>query len=136
MHSRKLESVDYTFHPLLNKSSSFKSTSGGLGAIAGAAGGFAVYYSPAPGVILYRKHNGDFDLKLVPIAATREEQNTNKQEQPSRQPTPALASSGLSPELEELRLSLGLSLEAFVLYLIFSEGSRILFPPRNLLPIP
>jgi hypothetical protein len=108
----------------------------GANGVVKAPGGYAVYYSPAPGVILYRKRNGDFDPKLVPIAATKEEQEKNKQEQPSRQSTPALASSGLSPELESLRLSLGLSLEAFVLYLIFSEGSRILFPPRNLLPIP
>jgi hypothetical protein len=112
------------------------SDSPGVNGVLQAPGGYAVYYSPVPGVILYRKRNGDFDPKLVPIAATKEEQEKNKQEQPSRELTPALASSGLSAELEELRLSLGLSVGAFVLYLIFSEGSRILFPPRNLLPIP
>jgi hypothetical protein len=97
-------------------------------------GGNAVYYSPVPGVILYRKRNGDFDPEKVPVAATLEEQEKNKQQQPTQ--SPVLVSSGLSPELEALRESLGLSLEAFILYLIFSEGSRILFPPRNLLPIP
>lgn len=106
----------------------------GTSGVVQAPGGNAVYYSPVPGVILYRKRNGDFDPEKVPVAANVKEQEKDKQQQPTQ--SPALASSGLSPELETLRLTLGLSLEAFVLYLIFSEGSRILFPPRNLLPIP
>jgi hypothetical protein len=106
----------------------------GTSGVVQAPGGFAVYYSPVPGVILYRKRNGDFDPYALPIAATAEEQEKNKQQQPTQ--TPALASSGLSAELEKLREDTGLSPEAFLLLMIFSEATRILFPPRNFLPIP
>ncbi len=106
----------------------------GTSGVVQAPGGFAIYYSPVPGVILYRKRNGDFDPYALPVAATAEEQEKNKQQQPTQ--SPALASSGLSAELEKLRADTGLSPEAFLLLMIFSEATRILFPARNFLPIP
>jgi hypothetical protein len=106
----------------------------GTSGVVQAPGGFAVYYSPVPGVVLYRKRNGDFDPYALPVAATAEEQEKNKQQQPTQ--SPALASSGLSAELEKLRADTGLSPEAFLLLMIFSEATRILFPARNFLPIP
>jgi hypothetical protein len=106
----------------------------GTSGVVQAPGGFAVYYSPVPGVILYRKRNGDFDPVNVPVAATAEEQEKNKQQQPTQ--SPVLASSGLSAELEKLREDTGLSPEAFLLLMIFSEATRVLFPARNFLPIP
>jgi hypothetical protein len=109
----------------------------GTNGVVQAPGGYAIYYSPLPGVILYRKKNGDFDPKKVPITATLEEEEKRGQQTPTAPgTTPALAQSSLPKELEEWRLSMGLSVGAFLLYLIFSEGSRIVFPPRNLLPIP
>jgi hypothetical protein len=109
----------------------------GANGVVQAPGGHAIYYSPVPGVILYRKKNGDFDPTKVPITATLEEKEKQEQKTPVAPGTnPALAQSSLPEPLENLRLSMGLSVGAFLLYLIFSEGSRIVFPPRNLLPIP
>lgn len=38
--------------------------------------------------------------------------------------------------LEHIKTATGLTGTALVIYLIVSEGSRILFPPRNLVPVP
>jgi hypothetical protein len=108
----------------------------GANGVVQAPGGHAIYYSPVPGVILYRKKNGDFDPQRVPVTAALEEKEKQEQQNPNVAGTPALAQSSLPQPLEDLRLSMGLSVGAFLLYLIFSEGSRILFPPRNLIPIP
>jgi hypothetical protein len=81
-----------------------------------APGGYFLFWSPVPGVILYRYRRGS-----------------------SEDPAPVTVPQPIIQEKDELIKKLetatGLTGAALVLYLIISEGSRI-FPPRNLLPIP
>jgi hypothetical protein len=38
--------------------------------------------------------------------------------------------------VERIALATGLTGMALAIYLIISEGSRVVFPPRNLIPVP
>ena len=108
----------------------------GANGIVQAPGGHAIYYSPVPGVILYRKKNGDFDPQRVPITTTLEEKEKQEQQTPDIPGTLVLAQSSLPQPLEDLRLSMGISVGAFLIVMIFRESARVWFPPSNFLPFP
>ena len=55
---------------------------------------------------------------------------------PVEKPATETSSEPNSDFLERMAEITGLTGAALIAYLIISEGSRILFPPRNLLPIP
>lgn len=85
---------------------------GTFGAIA-APGGYYLFASPQPGVIVYRYRRGTYQV------------NQANAPQPS------------SPQdfLDQMSRITGLTGAALIIYLIFSVGSRV-FPPRNLVPVP
>jgi hypothetical protein len=115
-------------------------TAPGVNGVVEAPGGHALYYSPLPGVILYRMKRGDFDPANLPLpsGALRDEKAEDTPSNTTRPPVPALATEAneSSPVIEELERLTGLTGVALLLYLIVSEGSRIVFPPRNLIPLP
>jgi hypothetical protein len=118
------------------------STERGANGVVQAPGGYAMYYSPIPGVILYKYKRGDFDPVNAPLPFgtlqdAKEEQDEKQPGQTgSPVPSPALATEGNSSLIDDLERATGLTGAALLLYLIVSEGSRVLFPPRNLLPLP
>ncbi len=87
---------------------------GTTGVVPAPAGHFR-FHSPRPGVIVYRYSRGDY----VPseVLATEPE------------PKP-------KGVLEKVRKATGLTGTALVLYLVVSEGSRVIIPARNLVPVP
>ncbi len=114
----------------------------GANGVVEAPGGYAMYYSPLPGVILYRRKTGDFDPAKVPLpvagrAPVEETSEDLEPQQPSRTgvPAPALASESQGDVIDYFERATGLTGVALLLYLIVSEGSRV-FPPRNLIPLP
>lgn len=119
----------------------------GANGVVEAPGGHALYYSPLPGVILYRVKRGDFDPANLPqpFGVMRDNEAEEKETQPGTRgnPAPALATQGQeiaadeqSDVIDEMERLTGLTGLALLLYLIVSEGSRFVFPPRNLIPIP
>jgi hypothetical protein len=100
---------------------------GTSGVISG-PGGFFQYDSPLPGVIVYRYSKEQPQTVPVPVAAPQ----TSPAEEPEGELQPA--SAVLSWQYwEEVT---GLTGLALVTYLLISEGSRVLYPPRNLVPVP
>ncbi len=81
---------------------------------------------------------GDFDPAKVPlpVAGRLPAKDESEQETPGRAGAPALAAEGTSAIIAELERATGLTGLALLLYIIVSEGSRIAFPPRNLIPLP
>ncbi len=114
----------------------------GANGVVEAPGGHAMYYSPLPGVILYRAKRGDFDPAKVPlpIAGRAPVEETSEDLEPRTPgqpgvPAPAFASEGQGDVIDYFQKATGLTGLALLLYLIVSEGSRV-FPPRNLIPLP
>jgi hypothetical protein len=79
-------------------------------------GGWFTYSAPEPGVITYRYRQPR--RRRVRVTS------------PSQ--SPAVDRS----LVERIALATGLTGTALVIYLIISEGSRVVFPPRNLIPVP
>ncbi|MEM1000255.1 MAG: hypothetical protein AAGN35_24595 [Bacteroidota bacterium] len=106
-------------------------------------GGYIVFYSPSPGVILYKRKNEQ--KEKVP----REAPQTYPvfETQPDAIPQPRWVPPLINPfpdyqpsdksvwDWEYWEEVTGLTGLALFIYLIISEGSR-LFPPRNAIPIP
>lgn len=86
-----------------------------------APGGHVRFYAPVPGVILYRYQHGDF----VPVPQMQAQEQEQVQAQESHAP-------GWWRHLEEVTGFTGVGL---LIYLILSEGSRIVIPPRNAIPV-
>ena len=108
----------------------------GTDGVVPAPAGHFVFYAPGPGVIVYRYQRGDY-LPVPTIDETRA---------PSQKPVPVLAhrsrtaldrpkreSPGFWTRMEQLT---GLTGAALGVYVVVSEGSRVIFPPRNLIPVP
>ncbi len=112
----------------------------GANGVIEAPGGHALYYSPLPGVILYRVRKGDYDPAKVPLPVAGrlpvKDESAQRTPGPVGVPSPVLATEETSPVIAELERATGLTGLALLLYIIVSEGSRIAFPPRNLLPLP
>ena len=98
--------------PMKLGSSSAPGTTG----IVQAPGGYCRFWSPAPGAIIYQKKNGDY---TPPVPAPASEKQSQE-------------SSGWWSKMERIT---GLTGAALVIYIIVSEGSRVI-PPRNLVPVP
>ncbi len=118
------------------------STAPGANGVVEAPGGYALYYSPLPGVIVYRLGRGDFDPGKVPLPVAGQLPAKDDKRAPAGLPgrlAPAPVASASEPSssiMAQLEQATGLTGLALLLYLIVSEGSRIAFPPRNLLPLP
>ena len=100
------------------------------------SGGHVLYWSPMPGVIVYRRRAGDYEPEKLPLPMTRMAEEPAEEEQTQASPakgTPALVSEGLLADLEKATKLTG---AALLLYIVVSEGSRVLFPLRNLIPLP
>ncbi|MEM6270680.1 MAG: hypothetical protein AAF998_14660 [Bacteroidota bacterium] len=112
-------------------------------------GGYVVFYSPMPGVILYKKKNKQGEKEReprdvteprpfpVPVPVTRPDALPDRPFIPPMvNPFPKFEPESHSIwEWEYWEEVTGLTGAALVIYLIISEGSR-LFPPRNAIPIP
>jgi hypothetical protein len=81
-----------------------------------APGGVFVYWSPMPGVIVYEYKRGSHDPIPFPKSFEIKEEEKNP--------------------IEAIGKAVGLTGGALILYLIISEGSRVVFPLRNLIPVP
>lgn len=84
-----------------------------------APGGWYTFRSPEPGVITYNYRQPPRRRVRVPVTAP--------------EPEPARSSKSIRQRVSEIT---GLTGVALTIYLIISEGSRIVFPPRNLVPVP
>ncbi len=100
-----------------------------------APGGYYRFYSPRPGVIVYQYRRGDY----LPIAVEQPEGSENEQPLPASPEQrlavriPAMPRSRHSTKpgfMERISQATGLSGKWLLVYVIFSEGSR-LFLPRN-----
>ncbi len=93
----------------------------GVSGIVQAPSGHYVFMSPLPGVIIYQLRRGDYNPQPVPITV----------------PAPSLKPKEQTDAdfMKEMERITGLTGAALIIYLIISEGSRII-PPRNLIPIP
>lgn len=87
-----------------------------------APGGWYVFQAPEPGVITYRYRQPPRRRVRVPVPVPVPD--------PVRVPVPDRS---LRERIAEIT---GLSGAALTVYIIISEGSRIVFPPRNLVPVP
>jgi hypothetical protein len=96
----------------------------GTSGVVPAPGGYYTFASPTPGVIVYQYRRGTFVPVPVPVPVPL----------PEPVEEPQVERDWTDWEYwEELT---GLTGTALVIYLIFSEGSRVVFPPRNLIPAP
>jgi hypothetical protein len=126
-------------------------TAPGANGVVQAPGGYAYYYSPLPGVILYKKKNGDFDPAKLPIPFTRTDQSQVKDENENEQPNGRRVGGnskpgGLTPQpafaandndlIHQLEVATGLSGLALLLYMITRTAGRIVFPGTNIIPLP
>jgi hypothetical protein len=84
-------------------------------------GGWYEFRSPEPGVITYNHRQPPRVRVRVPVLA------------PEPAPAPARSSKSIRQRVSEIT---GLTGTALTIYLIISEGSRIVFPPRNAIPAP
>jgi hypothetical protein len=98
---------------------------GTSGVISG-PGGFFQYDSPMPGVIVYRYSKQQ--PQTVPVPAP--------QASPAEEPEGELQPAGGVLSWQYWEEVTGLTGLALVTYLLISEGSRVLYPPRNLVPVP
>ena len=98
---------------------------GTYGVISG-PGGFFQYDSPTPGVIVYRYSKQQ--PQTVPVPAP--------QSSPAEDPEGDLQPAGSVLSWQYWEEVTGLTGLALVTYLLVSEGSRVLYPPRNLVPVP
>jgi len=87
-----------------------------------APGGFYIFWSPIPGVIVYR-----YGRQPVPEPVPAPKS--------APAPQPATTSQSNQDFMQRMAELTGLTGTALIIYLIISEGSR-LFPPRNLVPVP
>jgi len=83
-----------------------------------APGGWYLFTSPEAGVITYRYRQPKRRRVRAP--------------QPQTSPSPAVDRS----LVERIQAATGLTGAALIIYIIISEGSRVAFPPRNLVPVP
>ncbi len=64
------------------------------------------------------------------------ERTPSRVDVPMPQPAPTPQPDWVKRAIESVKTATGLTGAALIVYLIISEGSRILFPPRNLVPVP
>jgi len=97
------------------------STAPGTAGVIPAPDGYYLFESPAPGIILYQYRKGDYE----PVP------------QPAREREPAAQPETQTDEsfMEMMRRLTGLTGVALILYIIVSEGSRLI-PIRNFVPAP
>ena len=92
----------------------------GTAGVVPAPGGYYAFEAPQPGVIIYQYRRGKYQPVPVPVEAEAKE--------------PAKAS---DPDfMKKMAAITGLSGTALIVYLIISEGTRVVIPPRNLIPVP
>ncbi len=92
----------------------------GTAGVVPAPGGYYAFEAPQPGVIIYQYRRGKYQPVPVPVEAEAKE--------------PAKAS---DPEfMKKMAAITGLSGTALIIYIIISEGTRVVIPPRNLIPVP
>jgi hypothetical protein len=124
-------------------------TAAGTAGVVPAPGGYYMYESPLPGVILYQYRRGQYQ----PQPETQPQLQPNPlpvpvpvpTPVPGPQPTPAPnPQPGPQPQPQRqpddnfwhrMEVATGLTGTALVIYLIISEGSRVI-PVRNLVPVP
>lgn len=94
-------------------------TEPGAAGIVEAPGGYYIYECPVPGIILYQYHRGQYVPTSVPV--------------PQQQQAPQPARNGFWHHMQQVT---GFTGAALVIYVIVSEGSRVAFPLRNLIPAP
>src|SRR5262249_18067828 len=92
-------------------------TEPGTSGIVPAPGGYYAFESPQPGVIVYQYRRGTYVPVPVPV------------ESPSNEREPQ------SDFMRRMAAATGLSGAALIVYLIISEGTRVI-PVRNLVPVP
>lgn len=100
---------------------------GTSGVISG-PGGFFQYDSPLPGVIVYRYSKQQPRTIPLPVPVP--------QTSPALEPEGQLQPVGGVLSWQYWEEVTGLTGLALVTYLLISEGSRVLYPPRNLVPVP
>ena len=100
---------------------------GTSGVISGPAG-FFQYDSPMPGVIVYRYSKEQ--PQTVPVVVPTPQSKAAEDQQGELQPARSVLSWQYWEEVT------GLTGLALVTYLLISEGSRVVYPPRNLVPVP
>jgi hypothetical protein len=100
---------------------------GTSGVISG-PGGFFQYDSPMPGVIVYRYSKQQPQTVPVPLPAPQS--SPAEDQEGELQPVGGVLSWQYWEEVT------GLTGLALVTYLLVSEGSRVLYPPRNFVPVP
>ncbi|MCK6514794.1 DUF4157 domain-containing protein [Myxococcota bacterium] len=100
---------------------------GTSGVISG-PGGFFQYDSPLPGVIVYRYSKQQPRTIPLPVPVP--------QTSPALEPEGQLQPVGGVLSWQYWEEITGLTGLALVTYLLISEGSRVLYPPRNLVPVP
>ena len=100
---------------------------GTSGVISG-PGGFFQYDSPMPGVIIYRYSKQQPQTVPVPLPVP--------QTSPAEVPEGELQPAGSVLSWQYWEEVTGLTGLALVTYLLISEGSRVVYPPRNLVPVP
>jgi hypothetical protein len=116
-------------------------TAAGTAGVVPAPGGYYMYESPLPGVILYQYRRGQYQPQpqTVPVPQRQPVPVPAPTPQPHAQPTPQPQPQQPQPHDDDfwhrMEVLTGLTGTALVIYLIISEGSR-LFPPRNLVPVP
>jgi len=81
-----------------------------------------MYECPLLGIILYQYRRGQYQPVPVPVTVPE----TAPEAAPQRDPS----------FWQRMQMATGLTGTGLVIYLIVSEGSRIAFPPRNLIPAP
>ena len=100
---------------------------GTSGVISG-PGGFFQYDSPMPGVIVYRYSKQQPRTIPLPVPVP--------QTSPAPEPEGQLQPVGGVLSWQYWEEVTGLTGLALVTYLLVSEGSRVLYPPRNFVPVP
>lgn len=113
------------------------SARGTRGVVPGPAGHF-MFYSPRPGVIVYSYKRGDY--VPVPRLAEAPEQSKQLARVPAVRRARGYAMARPKPQKlgfwARMERATGLTGVGLGVYLIISEGSRVLFPPRNAIPVP
>jgi hypothetical protein len=110
-------------------------TAAGTAGVVPAPGGYYMYESPLPGVILYQYRRGQYQPQPQPVRVRQPQPVPVPTPQPQAQPQPQQPQPHDDDFWHRMEVLTGLTGTALVIYLIISEGSR-LFPPRNLVPVP
>ncbi len=111
---------------------------GTTGVVSGPAGHYT-FYSPMPGVIVYQYRRGEY----LPVKGTE----TAEQSQEGLAPVPVKEYSLVPARVparkskprgfwDRMAVATGLTGTWLTIYVVVSEGSRVVFPPRNLVPVP